>query len=334
MFRLFALVGLACAASEWENEIDDEALSLIQLRARMNQTQEQNPKWFKKKANGEYGNEVIARPFVDDNICDTSDMVNGAWVYDSTQNCKIEYQDQSIGSIRDGPGDMITGVRFYAAKAGNNGLRFRVYRENNKVDTESEEIEVPEAGVIQEVIFKTPLLFLYGDQIGWTHNGKGNIAYSKEPVWADNPVPVRWRSSTARWNSEPADTGRCCTLTWAKTQHGVCDTFKNVAPVLKGKQPPQWQREFFQEKRTYSYSLITRPATKADLPDKMCLNTNTLNAGAPPQDLVDSLPDAAPPPAPSPAPEPSLPDPSEDDAAAAVGDPHITTNAGNNFDLH
>lgn len=332
IFRALSLASFHVVCFTGEDVVfDDASVSLIQLRA-VQEPWRKNPKWFRKKANGEYGNEVIARPFVDENICDTYDMVDGAWVLDSTQACKIEYQDQSIGGIYDGPGDMITGVRFYAAKAGNNGLRFRVYRENNKIDTESEEIEVPEAGVIQEVTFKKPLLFLKGDQIGWTHNGKGNIAYSKEPVWADNPRPVRWRSSQLRWNVAPADTGRCCGLTWAKTQHGACDSFRNIAPVLNRKQPPQWQREGFEEKRTYSYSLITRPATKADLPDKMCLNTNALMAAAPPQVLVDSLPDAAPP-APPPAPEPSLPDPAEGDSAAAVGDPHLTTNEDKSFDL-
>ena len=141
MFRSLSLA-TACVASVEEMAFDDESLSLIQLRASGHHRSQWNPGdplWLhpsvtespygKKKANGEYGNEVKERPKVDDYKCDTSHLVPGvAWVLDKPmQNCKVEMKDDSLGAIRDGPGDVITGVRFYAAQAGNNGLRRIVF---------------------------------------------------------------------------------------------------------------------------------------------------------------------------------------------------------------
>ena len=277
----------------------------------------------KKKANGEYGNEVKERPKVDDYKCDTSHLVPGvAWVLDKPmQNCKVEMKDDSLGAIRDGPGDMITGVRFYAAQAGNNQLRFRVYRQNGKLSEQSEEIDVPVAGVIQEVTFKKPMLFLFEDSIGWSFNGKGNMAYSEEPVFADNPRWVTWRDgSSQRWDSPATN---AFVLTWEQESHGSCDYYRMIPPTQNRVHGMR------QEQRTYSYSLITRPASKDDLPEKICYNDGGLKAIPPPQSLIDTLPDAVD----LPDPVPPAAEGADDDAAAAIGDPHLTTNSGRHFDI-
>jgi len=334
MLRVLSLA--VCAAIAEEMAFDDDSLSLIQLRDDLSmafedpsvsllqlRASEKGPIKGKLNTNGEYGNDVIARQNVDDNKCDAWEGPPWKRVF---VNCNCEYQDMSLGAIYDGPGDMITGVRFYAAQAGNYGLRFRVYRKDDKLDTESQEIEVPKAGVIQEVTFERPLLFLYGDRVGWAHNGKGNIGYSEGPVFPDEPSWVAIKSSKIAWNNHLAPNDGL-TEPWEKSAHGTCTPFLQESPEQHGIKLPYSTGAAF--KRTYSYSLITRPATKADLPDKMCFGGG-LNAVSPPQEVVDSLPDAAPPP---PAPEPSLPDPAESDAAAAVGDPHLTTNEGQSFDM-
>jgi len=322
-----------CVATAEDLAFDDAALSLIQLRAaghQQAQTSAEGQRPFdmmEKKINGEWGpGEVIDRPHVDENRCDTWYVENGARkVREEKVNCKIEYRDESLGAIRDGPGDMITGVRFFAKQAGNNDLRFRVYRNNGFVADISEAIEVPKAGVIQEVTFKKPMLLLKEDWVGWSHNGKGNIAYSEEAVYirADGweSAPVFWRATDEPGDSDVKNKNL---LTWWQTQHGNCQQFQPIGTQLNGRVVlPAGQR------RTYSYSLITRPATKDDLPEKICFLNPT--AGPPPQSMIDSLPDGPPEPAPTPAPEPEVADA---DDAAAVGDPHLTTNTGSHFDLH
>jgi len=313
----FVAIGAAGAtlvdtADDLGNACDDDALSFLQLRA-----EQHHQRAPFVKSDTEFGHEVKDRPLVDENKCDVYTTVDGRAVL-SEGICPLEFKDNVLGDARNGvPAQVVTGVRFFVKQAGNFGLRFLVFRNNGKLSEETEEIDVPVASVIQEYTFKKPLFLMYEDIVGFIHNGRGNIPYSE----GSSDGVVYWDGDILPDFAGATEGGR--TQIWQKEQHGTCGLFA-MTPTTYHRtllRPPH-------QARTYSYSLIVRPASKADVPEKLCL-PNSLRAEAPPQSLLDSLPDAAP----LPDPEPPLPDAAEGDAAAAVGDPHLTTNDGIHFDV-
>jgi len=266
-------------------DFDGESLSLLQHRAL--ETGKPSPALLQFESGeegfgGNFGHEVKERPLVDRNQCTESgfaiDCVDGTCI------CPLELLDNSLGARNEGSG-VITGIRFYAAQAGNFALRIRNYRaiHGYRWVSETEEIPVPKAGVIQEYSFKKPLPYLYEDWIGFVHNGYGNIGYTED---------------------QPGDT----TVVWNGVQKFLeqqCFAFNQMADEFSTGHG----------KRTYSYSFITRPASKADFVDEPLCN------GRIPEDMPDELP----------AVEPPFPDA---DVAAAVGDPHMTQTDGKKFDLN
>lgn len=309
MFRAISLASaLAVTVATGDVLVDDDIVSLLQLRADGHHHRAHDD----VQSGDGFGHEVKDSPLVDENKCDVWDNALNAY---KVGVCPFQTKDDNLG-VYLGSTQVITGVRFYAKQAGNFGLRFITYRNDFTLAEKSEEIEVPVAGVIQEYTLKKPLLLLHEDVIGFIHNGNGNIAYEL----ADVGGPVLFRGDIGQ-NFEGM------IQTWQEEVHGTCGKFATSLTILNRKLVP-----VASEKRVYSYNFITRDATKADLPEKMCLE-RIRNAGPPPQKLLDSLPEG-PPPAPPPAPEPALPEPVDGDAAAAVGDPHLTTNKGNKFDFH
>merc|ERR1740138_1475412 len=90
----------------------------------------------------------------------------------------IEFVDRGAGAFN--VEGVLSAVRFYVQAAGNKGLRFRVYRPAGggfSLVGQTEAIEVPQAGVIQEVSFAEPVEYAAGDFIGWAHDGNGNIPF-------------------------------------------------------------------------------------------------------------------------------------------------------------
>lgn len=309
MFRAISLASaLVVTGAIGDVSVDDDALSLLQVRADRHHHRAHD----EEQSGDGFGHEVKDAPLVDDNKCDVWDAALDAY---KQGVCPFQTKDDNLG-VYLGSTQVITGVRFYAKQAGNFGLRFITYRNGFTIGEKSEEIEVPVAGVIQEYTFEKPLLLLHEDVIGFIHNGNGNVAYEL----ADVGGPVLFRGDMGQ-NFE----GNI--PTWQEEPHGTCAKFATSLTILNRRPVPVGS-----EKRVYSYNFIIRDATKADLPEKMCLD-NIQHAGPPPQKLLDSLPEG-PPPAPPPALEPALPEPVDGDEAGAVGDPHLTTNEGNKFDFH
>merc|ERR1719157_236916 len=108
---------------------------------------------------------------------------------------QIEFVDRGAGAFE--AAGKLASVRFFVARAGNKGLRFRVYRPDGAgfmYIGQTEEINVPTANVVQEYTFNDQIPFLAGDYIGWSHTGNGNIPY-------DNS------GSSASWNFGITNTG-------------------------------------------------------------------------------------------------------------------------------
>lgn len=294
--KIFAALAVSVAATDLSFE--DDALSLLQHRALLD-VGKLSPA-LDQVSSGEldFGKDVIERPFVDENNCD-----EGICVYEALDN--------SLGAMQ-GNG-VITGVRFYAARAGNYGLRFRAYRAlggQYLLTGQTEEIEVPTVG-IQEYTFTTPLPFLYEDWIGFYHNGHGNIAYS-EGQPGDGHVSYNSNKGITPMPPGPP-------LGW--DQRGC---FGFVMHGKPGYTTPSGADDRGFASRSYSYSFITRAPANSDY------NDQNLCSQPRPAGLPDFAP--APEPAEEPAPEPAA-EP-EGDAAAAVGDPHMSTNSGKHFDMH
>merc|ERR1719223_906827 len=79
----------------------------------------------------------------------------------------IEFVDTGAGGFESA--GKLGSVSFFVARAGNKGLRFRIYRPSGggfKLVGQTEEIAVPTANVIQEVTFTD-----------WSHTGNGNIPF-------------------------------------------------------------------------------------------------------------------------------------------------------------
>ena len=170
----------------------------------------------------------------------------------------IEFVDTGAGGFESV--GKLESVRFFVARAGNKGLRFRIYRPSGggfKLVGQTEEIAVPTANVIQEVIFTEQVPFLAGDFIGWSHTGNGNI-------------PFDGTGTNVFWNYNIINSG--------------CGNVPNEGT----------------QRRTYSYMITTAPAAATDFnEDNLCG-----------EDMPEGLNDAA-----------------------AVGDPHITTNSGKHYDM-
>lgn len=314
MWSMLRLSLAVCVAIAEETAFDDDSLSLLQSRALQHHQPAQHQV---RSGDDELGHEVKDRPLVDENKCDKYTVVDGRNVL-SEGICPMEFKDHTvIPRTSEVAAQVVTGVRFFVKQAGNFGLRFLVYRNNGKLSEQTEEIDVPVAGVIQEYTFKQPLFLMYNDIVGWIHNGHGNMPYSEGSAEG----VVMWDGAS----TGPGFNGK--TQIWQEEQHGTCGLFQTTPTTLHRRHVMGKNSPGAFEKRTYSYSLIVRPAAKADVPEKMCLNE--LKPQAPPQSLLDSLPDEAP----LPDPEPPLPDAAEGDAAAAVADPHLTTNEGERFDL-
>lgn len=298
---------LADPAEDLVNACEDDALSFLQLRA----DHHHQRATVQEHTHEEWGHEVIERPLVDHNKCDGWELVGTQWnrIF---KVCPFQVRDDALTPARNGvAAQVVTGVRFYAKQAGNFGLRFEIYRHGGNLAQQSEPIDVPVAGVIQEYTFKKPLFLMNEDWVGFIHDGHGNIGYSEG---SESNQPVIWRGCLGTEENWPGKI-----QIPEETAHGTCSVFAVCPTTLNRQLVPQTSA-----KRTYSYSLIVRTATKADLPETMCLDRQPKPL-APPQELLDSLPDAAP--------EPLLPDPDEGDGAAAVGDPHLTTNDGTHFDI-
>lgn len=89
----------------------------------------------------------------------------------------MEFCDQGKGPYQlDGH---LTSARFYVQQAGNFGFRFRIYRPAAgwSLVGQTEVIDMPQGGVIQEVTFSEPVAFKQGDYIGWSHDGRGQIPF-------------------------------------------------------------------------------------------------------------------------------------------------------------
>merc|ERR1719409_1247039 len=188
MMRLmsFAFLAVATASSDWA--ANDEGLSLLQLRAmpvtEMAVEQPQENKGY---------------------------AVKDRFSVDGVINC--EFIDFGAGAFAaDGA---IYGIRYYVKRAGNQHLRFRIYRPTTTVwstnpyykskgtDIEftfvaqTEKLDCSAAGE-QEVMFAEPVPYKAGDYIGWGHDGNGNIAFDS----TDQGVP-RTEDSWVAWARVP-----------------------------------------------------------------------------------------------------------------------------------
>lgn len=111
----------------------------------------------------------------------------------------MEFCDQGAGSFAlDG---YLTSARFYVQQAGSFGFRFRVYRPARgwSLVGQTEAIDMPQGGIIQEVTFSEPVEFKQGDYIGWSHDGRGQIPFDvggAAVVWStsknDEVGAARW----------------------------------------------------------------------------------------------------------------------------------------------
>jgi len=175
----------------------------------------------------------------------------------------------------------LASVKFYAGRAGNRGLRFRIFRPRPGVPrnangelqaydyiAQTEMLEDITVG-LNEKVFSVQVPFLKGDFIGWVHPWHGNINYGPG-VNANAPA------GNELWYASGVGSEENCL------------------------QIDNWNSAY----RVYSYQVTTVPSTAADYSgedgDVLC--------GA------------------------DLPEGMADDAAA-VGDPHLTSNTGKTFDM-
>jgi len=93
------------------------------------------------------------------------------------ESTNLEVCDQGAGMFLENA--WLIRARFYVQRAGNFGFRFRIYRPAAgwKLIGQTEAINMPQAGVIQDVTFSEPIEFQRGDYVGWSHEGKGQIPY-------------------------------------------------------------------------------------------------------------------------------------------------------------
>ena len=72
-------------------------------------------------------------------------------------------------------------VKFYVASANRAGLKFQVYRpvsgNTYKLVGESEVIACPQARVVMDYTFSSPIVFKTGDFIGWAHSDRGTFPF-------------------------------------------------------------------------------------------------------------------------------------------------------------
>lgn len=111
------------------------------------------------------------------------------------ESTNLEVCDQGAGTFA--AHAWLIRARFYVQRAGNFGFRFRIYRPAAgwKLIGQTEAIDMPQAGVVQDVTFSEPVELQRGDYIGWSHDGKGQIpfqlggkkrAQSRRIVWKEN----------------------------------------------------------------------------------------------------------------------------------------------------
>ena len=203
MVRVFSLVSLAVQAAalggDWA--VQDEALSLLQHKVVSHHSDHEVQ--HKITSGEEKGNSPTPRAHPD-----------GA--------TNIEFIDNGAGGFAEA--GKLASVKFWVSRAGNMGLRFRIYRPSGggfNYIAQTEEIEMPTANVMQEYTFTEQVPFLAGDYIGWSHRGNGNI-------------PFDGNGKSVIWHYGPTNDG--------------C-----VNVPSSGTQP-----------RTYSYAITTAPASAAD----------------------------------------------------------------------
>merc|ERR1719174_3032286 len=215
-----ALLALATASSDWA--ASDEGLSLLQFRATV-------------------ATEMGAQIAVEQPQENKGYEVKQRFSVDGVVNC--EFIDFGVGAFAaDGA---IYVIRYYVKRAGNQNLRYRIYRPTTTIwstnpyykskgtDIEftfvaqTEELDCSAVGE-KEVTFAVPVEYKAGDYIGWGHDGNGNIAFDS----TDQGVP-RTPDSWVAWARVPKN--------------------DNVGTPTQFVNGPGW--------RQHSYQLICEPPT-------------------------------------------------------------------------
>jgi len=149
-----AVASMLCLAASLESFYDSDGLSLLQLNAKPKAAAEEHSIGMEDK-----GNDLVRRATPD-----------GA--------TNIEFVDRGAGPFEED--GVLSAVRFYSQRAGNLGLRFRIYRPSGNgfsLVGQTDAITVPAAGTIQDFSFSEPVEYAAGDYIGWSHDGNGNIPF-------------------------------------------------------------------------------------------------------------------------------------------------------------
>jgi len=163
----------------------------------------------------------------------------------------MEFCDQGAGPYElDGH---LTSARFYVQEAGSFGFRFRIYRPAAgwSLVGQTEAIDMPEAGIVQEVTFSEPIAFKRGDYVGWSHEGRGQIPFDVgggAVVWSttknDEVGVARWlKGAQGRTYSYEATASREVMIARPKldesTNLEVCDqgagTFLETAWLIRAR---------------------------------------------------------------------------------------------------
>jgi len=165
--------------------VEDDAISLLQVHSHKTNhlAASQKLKVGNPEVNRQTkGNEVKERSMVD------ADVTNAEFVDHGAANFAWN--------------GYLTSARFYVQQAGNFGFRFRIYRPSRpwKLIGQTEVIDMPQAGVIQEVTFSEPVRYRQGDYIGWSHDGRGSM-----PFDLDKAHPPNWVNPTVNWNTNKND---------------------------------------------------------------------------------------------------------------------------------
>jgi len=201
MLRVCALVSLLNPAIAFSKDLTDaspvfeeDAISLLQLHSHnKNHLAGESPDDIRELK----GNDLTARVSADsDGNMEFCDQGKGSYAYDG----------------------YLTSARFYVQEAGSFGFRFRIYRPAAgwSLVGQTEAIDMPEAGVIQEVTFSEPVEFKQGDYLGWSHEGRGQIPFDVgggAVVWStsknDEVGAARWlKGNQARTYSYEATASR------------------------------------------------------------------------------------------------------------------------------
>ena len=215
-------------------------------------------------------------------------------IEDGSNNMQVV--DRGVGPFQEH--GLLTSVSFWVGRAGDRGLKFRIWRPTAGGDQfigETEKIvDIPTVDVVKTHVFSKPVAFLKGDYIGWAHGemdfvgtGIGNIPYDQSnfpgPGGGDGFVDTKNSAAV------PGVDGQAGTATSCAIQTG-----------------------WFRSPRQYSYKVYYSTLSAAACADAEMCDTEC------PKDLQDSAAAQG--------------DPAGDQAGA-VGDPHVASSTGKHFDI-